>query len=371
MTAFLLAAGILLIALILWDTFETVVLPRMVSRTFRLSRYYYRFSWRLIAWLARKIGPRRRREAILSIHAPLSLLVLLAVWAFFLIFGFALVYEALDHADQAPGHPFTAHVYMSGSTFFTLGIAEQRPETPGARFATITEAGLGFGFLAVVISYLPVLYTAFARREANVSLLSSRAGTPPSATALIERYASNRDFERLRNLLEEWERWSAELLENYVSYPVLAYYRSQQDRQSWLAALTIVLDASSLLQMPVTGSPRWSAGLRSQAELTYSMSVRLIVVLATITNIEAQVEIRRPRSPRVLSSLRKRLAVAGLPLSDSPVDVERLERLLAAYEPDLTGLAERLMLEVPALVVEPDGSEMQPEKTVADAARLV
>src|SRR5439155_1281913 len=123
----------------------------------------------------------------------------------------------------------------------------------------VIEAGVGFGFLALVIGYLPVLYQSFSRREVNITLLDARAGSPPSAEELLRGFGA--DHEELTVLLAEWERWAAEVLESHLSYPVLSYYRSQHDNQSWLAALTTALDASALVMVGIEGACARQAGL--------------------------------------------------------------------------------------------------------------
>jgi Sigma-54 interaction domain len=133
----------------------------------------------------------------------------------------------------------------------------------------VSEAGIGFGFLAGVIGYLPVLYQAFSRREVIISLLDARAGSPPSATELVRRHSQAQGLDALRQLLQDWEIWTAELLESHLSYPVLAYYRSQHSHQSWLAALTTMLDSSALVLAAVPGA------CQHQAQLTFAMA-RLI-----------------------------------------------------------------------------------------------
>ena len=110
------------------------------------------------------------------------------------------------------------------------------------RFLVAIESGMGFAFLALVIAYLPALNQSFSRREVSISLLDARAGSPPTASEMFRRHGHDHGMEALRQLLHEWERWSAELLEGHLSYPVLAYFRSQHDNQSWLAALTAILD---------------------------------------------------------------------------------------------------------------------------------
>ena len=112
---------------------------------------------------------------------------------------------------------FATDLYMSGTTFFTLGLGDVSPGTPVARLVTVVEAGTGFGFLAIVISYLPVLYGAFSQREANISLLDARAGSPPSAGELLRRQGERQNAEALGQYLRDWETWSAQLIRCYVT----------------------------------------------------------------------------------------------------------------------------------------------------------
>ena len=136
-------AGGVLVAVVLWDAFETIVLPRRVTRRVRLTRFFYRATWRPFAASARFVHAGGRREAYLGFYGPLSLLLLLVLWAAALVLGFGLLQYA-----AAPGS-FTTDVYMSGTTFFTLGLGDVAPRGTFARVLTVVESGLGFGFLEI------------------------------------------------------------------------------------------------------------------------------------------------------------------------------------------------------------------------------
>ncbi|MFL5515032.1 MAG: potassium channel family protein, partial [Gemmatimonadales bacterium] len=249
MSALVATASLALIVLVLWDAFEAVLLPRRVTRHLRFSRLYYVNSWTPWAAMARRMPPGKRRNTFLSLFGPLSVIVLIGVWASGLIAGFALLHWSLGSRLLAPNDRagLGTYLYLSGTTFFTLGFGDVTPVDPPGRALAVVESGLGFGFLAVVISYLPVLYQAFSNREVTISLLDARAGSPPTAAQLLTRAARGRKVAALDQFLEEWERWAAEVLESHVSFPMLSYYRSQHDNQSWLAALTAMLDASALV----------------------------------------------------------------------------------------------------------------------------
>src|SRR5262249_26614567 len=186
-----------------------------------------------------------RRNGFLSVFGPLLLLLMLALWAIGLIFGFALLQWCLGAALSGQDHSFLTYLYFSGTTFFTLGYGDLVPTGPAGRALGVFEAARVFAFLAVTLSYLPVLYQAFSRREITISLLDARAGSPPTAGELLRRLAAGRSAAGAAPFLVEWERWAAELLESHLSFPVLSYYRSQHDNQSWVGALTAILATSA------------------------------------------------------------------------------------------------------------------------------
>lgn len=337
------AAGLLLVLLILWEAFETIVLPRRVARRVRLTRLFYRSTW--IPWsaVARRALSGQRREAFLGFYGPLSLLVLLTVWAAGLIFGFALLQWASGSAIQGTEgmSPFGADLYLSGTTFFTLGLGDVTPRTTIARALTVVEAGMGFGFLALVIGYLPVLYQSFSRREVNISLLDARAGSPPTATELLRRHAADGGMDSLRELLREWERWSAELLETHLSYPVLAYFRSQHSNQSWLAALTTILDVSALVLAGV------ETGCQREAQLTFAMARHAVGDLAQVFNASPTQAIPDRLPPPKLVQLRAHLVAAGLQIREGSVADREFAELRALYEPYVLALAGYLSMTIP------------------------
>jgi hypothetical protein len=333
-----LIAGILLVGLVLLDAFETVILPRRVTRKFRLTRIFYRATWGPWASLA-SLAPRKRRDTLLSFFGPLSLLGLLGVWAIGLIFGFALLQTSF-HSPLNPGNPesFGVYLYLSGTTFFTLGFGDVVPLTNLGRALAVLESGTGFGFLALVLGYLPVLYQAFSRREALISLLDARAGSPPTAGELLRREGSDNEFEALRQLLHEWERSSAEIMESHLSYPVLAYFRSQHDNQNWLAALTAILDACALAMLTCAGR------CQQQSRLTFAMARHAVVDLAQVFGAPPKPEI----SSRLTDDQFEWLLDVLPRLSGAPISADRfredLSKLRVLYEPYVIALASHLRL---------------------------
>jgi len=238
--------GIALIFVILMDAFETVVLPRRIKRTFfRISSRFYRKSWRLWIRVGQRIPSANRREGFLAYFGPLAIFPLLGFWALGLIFGFACVQYGLgEHLTLANEKiTFGKVLYLSGETFFTLGYGDITPNNATARALAVMEAGMGFAFLGVVIGYLPVIYNSFAAREIEISLLDARAGSPPSAAEFLSRLGCCPEQMVLDEIFRDWERWCADLLSSHISYPVLVFFRSQHGNQSWLSALTAMLES--------------------------------------------------------------------------------------------------------------------------------
>ena len=338
--------GVSLVLLVLWEGFETIVLPRRVTRRFRFTRFFYRRTWLPWARMVRFVIPERWQETLLSIFGPLSLLLLMSIWVAGLITGFALLYWSIGSSIVMGqgGTGFFIDFYLSGTSFFTLGLGDVVPRNSLARALVVIESGMGFGFLALVISYLPALNQSFARREVSISLLDERAGSPPTASEMLLRNGRERGLEDLKELLHEWERWSAELLEGHLSYPIMAYFRSQHDNQSWLAALSAILDTCSLIMAGLEGS------CRRQAELTFAMARHAVVDLSLVFR-QKPVEPKPSRlPPEKLAELRTLLAERNLKLDDGKAVDQKLAELRHLYEPYVHALALYFRLRIPPWV---------------------
>jgi hypothetical protein len=362
MSVLLTLASVALILLVLVDGFEAMVLPRRVTHPYRFARLFYRCTWRLWGALAGHIRASKWRQTFLSLFGPLSLLTLLALWAAGLILGFGLLHWSLGTALNAgPDAGFGTYLYLSGGTFFTFGFGDVFPVTPAGRALAVVEAGICFGFMAIIIGYLPVLYQAFSAREVTISLLDARAGSPPSAAEFLRRVGTKGNCDAVGPFLVEWERWAAQLLESHLSFPVLSYYRSQHDNQSWLAALTAVLDTCALLLAVVKDAPVY------QAQLTFAMARHVAVDLALV--------FKRPPLPpdpdRVPEGLwvrlREVLSAEGLSLREGPAAAEKLADLRGLYEPFVNALARLLRFDLPPLV--PDKPAVDNWQTTAWARR--
>jgi hypothetical protein len=342
-----LLAGIACLIAVLLDAFKTIILPRRATGRFRITRIFYILTWGPWAWVAQRMQLPRHRETVYSYYGPLSLILLLIVWATGMVVGFALIFHGLGSpfkdAIQAPG--FRTDLYVSGTTFFTLGLGDVTPHSPWSRELTILEAGTGFGFLAVVMGYFPVLYGAFSRREVSISLLDARAGSPPTAAELMIRHSYEGADQALGLLLVEWERWSAELLESHISYPLLCYFRSQHTNQSWISALTAILDTSALLIAGVRGHEA------RQAQLTFAMARHAIVDLAQVFSL-GPVKDAPDRLPQErFDALYDTLCQSGISVCRDGKSLERLRHLRGLYEGYALALSNYLCMPLPPWIV--------------------
>jgi hypothetical protein len=347
------AAGVaaVLILVILWDAFQTIILSRRVSRKFRPTRAFYRLLWTPWRAAAKRIPQGNRKENALMVFGPLSLILLIGLWALGLIVSFALLQWGLGSQVTGPDgrSGFGVDLYMSGTTFFTLGLGDVTPRTTLARALTVFESGMGFAFLALVIGYVPLISQAFSRREVSISMLDARAGSPPTAAQLLRR--NFRDGEEdLRGLFLDWERWSAELLESHVSFPVLSYFRSQHDNQSWVAALTTILDVCALVVARIEDRPM------PTARLTFAMARHAVVDLCAVFGLEPT----PPAVDRLPPAEEKRLegfvAAVGVHFRTDETSVSKFKALRAMYEPYVQALSSFLIMPLPAWVP-PEGAK--------------
>ena len=343
--------ALLLLFIISQDAFEVMLLPRRVQRRIRLVRWFFEVTWSACSGIMRRVPAGERREQLLSLYGPLSMMLLFTIWTVGLILSFGMLEWALD-AGLRPAPSLAGRLYMSGVTFFTLGYGDVVPHTRAARLIAVSEAGAGLGLIAVVISYLPVLYQLFSRRESHVIQLDGRAGSPPTATTMLCRHAEGGGLSSLDGLLREWEVWGSELLESHLSYPVLAYYRSQHANQSWLAALAVIMDTCALVLVGVEALPPL------QARMTFTMARQVLVEMASSFGVAPSRYTGGNRlSHAKYREMEKAFAASGLVWSEGEETEEILAGLRATYEPLLDGLASKLLLPLQGWIAEHDATE--------------
>jgi hypothetical protein len=343
-----LIAGIVCLFAVLLDAFQTIILPRRATGRFRLTRLFYLVTWRPWVFFTKQLHELRKRETAFSFYGPMSLIFLLAMWASGMVLGFALIFYALGSPfnDAAQGAGFRSDLYVSGTTIFTLGLGDVTPNRGLVRGVVILEAGTGFGLLAVVMGYFPVLYSAFSRREVSISLLDARAGSPPTAAELLRRHSYEGGNSALSLLLVEWERWSAELLESHISYPLLCYFRSQHSNQSWISALTAMLDTSALL---ITGVQGHEA---RQAQLTFAMARHALVDLSQIFSLAPVNRAPDRLPPARYEQLYNLLCLSGINVCRDGQSFERLRDMRALYEGYAEALSTYLCMQLPPWIAD-------------------
>ncbi|HLW94797.1 MAG TPA: hypothetical protein VKS25_05415 [Solirubrobacteraceae bacterium] len=336
-------AGGVIVALMLLEIFLAFLLPRRVKRDPLLARrvaiYLFR-PWRAVA----RALPEHTGDTLLGMYGPFGLLLDLALWVALLMFGYACMQWA-DGSHLAAGGrgvEFGRDIYYSAATLVASSPGGLSSHTALARALQVLEAATGLAVLTIVISYLPSLYQAFSRRETTVSQLDARAGSPPSAGRLVVRAATRAGWAGVNDYLRGWEEWSAELMETHLSYPTLAYFRSQHVNQNWLAALCTILDASALA---VAAAPQGSV---EEARFTFAISRHAIADLAYTFRVHPTAEPAERLPPADFEALLEELRHSGVELGGTPeVISERLGRFRKLYEPYAQVLSERLELKLP------------------------
>jgi hypothetical protein len=188
------------------------------------------------------------------------------------------------------------------------------------------------------------MYSAFAQREIEISLMDARAGSPPTAVEFLRRAPATGDHQLCDTLLVAWERWAAQLLETHISYPQLAYYRSQHSNQSWLGTLVAILDSTSLLLA------RSGAAAAAEAHLTFAMARHALVDITQIFVPHFKPGARDRLTPEDLRSIWTQV-MDGIVNPPSEAEFEnRLAELRLLYEPYAQALAAYLLFELPPWV---------------------
>jgi hypothetical protein len=254
------ALGVFLVGLTLVDVFQSIVVPRRAPRSGPGS-LLVRALWQVWQPLADRAGSPDRREGVLASFGALAVILLLVFWLGSLILGYGLILYALRAQVKPPPENLFSAMYFGGTSMLTIGFGDIAPTGGLARLVTLVAAATGLGLFALVISFLFTLYGGFTRREVAVVSLEAAAGAPPSGITLLESYALGGILDDLPRLFEAWQAWAAEILDSHLAYPVLAYFRSSHDNDSWISSLGAVMDASTLVLTTIEGGPKGWAKL--------------------------------------------------------------------------------------------------------------
>ena len=323
--------GIAVVAYALNDIFQGVVVPRPTPAQYRLSRLVVLNGWRL--W--RALGLRSRttdgRERMLGTFAPLTLVVLLILWLSVVVLGFGLIFYGLRNELHPLVHDFPTALYFAGTSVLTIGFGDIVATSGLGRFLALVAGGFGLGTIALAISFLFSLYSSFQRREVLVVTLDARAGAPPSGVSLLETTAKYGLDEDLPRLFGEWEKWAAEVLDSHLAYPLLAYFRSSHDNESWVSALGAVLDAATLTLTTLVDGPR------GPAKMMLAMGTHLVEDLARFFRMPGDHDAGVERYE--FEQARERLSASGWRLLSPEESWLAFSRLRMQYASQLNNMA--------------------------------
>ena len=336
------ALGVALVAWVLNDVFNTVILPRPSPARYRPAGLLTRWSWRLWRRYANVQAQPDRREHRLGVFAPAIVMTLLGLWIVLLIIGFSAILLALGDGVSPRLTDLGAAMYFAAISMLTIGYGDYVPVAFGSRLVAVAAGAVGLAIVALTITYLFSLYANFQRREVAVVTLDARAGAPPSGLTLLETCAGFGSEGELEEVFEAWERWAAEVLESHLAYPILLFFRSTHDHDSWVSAIGAILDATTLLLTAVDGGPR------GQARATRAIGSHLVEDIGrSFRFMDRRSADRGPGIERVeFDDARARLGSAGYALvADADASWSAFALSRAEYADALNTLAR--YLEVP------------------------
>ena len=335
-------AGLAIVLLAMNDVFQSVIVPRAVGRRFRMSTYAWRWAWKLWPAFAWKVaaGDEERREDLLAYFAPGMLVSLILLWGFLLVLGFGAIMWGLRGGLAPSIHSFGTAMYFAGTALTTIGFGDVAGRTAGTRFFSIVAGATGLGLFAVLTAYLFALIGSFQARETFVVMLGARTGTPPSGVDLLAVAGYSQTTGQLDQVFFEGQRWTAQLMESHLAYPVLTYFRSSHDYQSWVGTLGTLLDAATLIITTVDGPHAGAARIYFNLgrHATYDLAKYLHVAIESASSGLERAE---------FEAACERLQHAGFVVRDRDVAWERFATMRADYAPQLNALAQ--FFEIPPL----------------------
>jgi len=296
-------AGLITVILTLFSALSTFVLPR--SARSQLNRIVFGLLRRIFEFVLHFAKSFERRDAVMAYYAPIGVMMLVPTWYVLIVLGFTAMYWSLGAGD------WLTAFRLSGSSLFTLGFAN----ADGLVLAVFEfiEAMLGLIMVGLLISYLPAMYSAFARREQVVNMLEVRAGSPPSASEMLLRFHRNQGLEKLSDYWKIWEAWFADIEESHTTLPAMVFFRSPRAENSWVTAAGAVLDAAAITL--------------SAVEIPYEISAALCIRAGFLAfrRIANYFDIPNPQDPHYpdfpicvdraeFDAVIDQLAAAGLPL---------------------------------------------------------
>src|SRR6266540_2460167 len=295
--------GLTTVILTLSSALSTFVLPRAARS--QLNRIVFGLLRRLLNFILHFAKNYPQRDAIMAYYAPIGIMLLVPTWYVLILLGYAAMFWALGIGN------LFAIFRLSGSSLISLGF--DASETLFVTVLVFSEAMIGLILVAMLIAYLPTMYSAFSRREQVVNMLEVRAGSPPSAVEMLLRFHRNHGLDKLSDYWKVWEAWFADIEENHTTLPALIFFRSPRAENSWITAAGAVLDAASITLAAVDIPYEVSAALSIRAGF---LALRRIATYFDIPNPQSP---HYPDHPicvdrKEFDDLLNQLAAAGLPL---------------------------------------------------------
>jgi Ion channel len=323
--------GLLLVVLAIYDLFKSVVLPRPAINKFVLVRQLFFFTWRFWRWVGDRMSQSGRREGWLATFAPIGVLLMFLVWGIAFVLGYGLMIDGFRDEMHPVPVDFWESLYFSAGTLVPLSYGDYIPIGLMARLTTIGESITGVALAALAITLLFSLYESFQRREELVVTLDALAGAPPSGVQLLETAADLNMRDKLVTTFDDWRAWTAAVLESHLAYPILAYFRSSHDNESWISAIGAILDATVLLLSTIEEVPR------GPARLMYGVGSHLVEDLSWFFNFSHVHEVGIERFE--FDQACARLVEAGYTLTDPEMAWAKFSELRSAYAVPLNEMA--------------------------------
>jgi hypothetical protein len=298
------AAGLLLALVTLRDVCDTVIVPGGARGSLKLVRRF--------ALGALPLRKRVWRGGIGVTFAPLVLLAAFVGWMLLLVLAFGLMMHGLRDSFVPPLSNFGDALYAAGSALGTIGIGNGQTIGGPARFVLVAGGLCGLAVMTMAITYLLQVQSNVGQRDTGVLKLTTSAGQPPSALALLERYGGLGLREELANVLRNGRDWCAGVMQSHVSHPSLIYFRSAGTGSGWPAVLGTLVDLTLVIEH-LLDAPE----LRGPAILLREQAAQLAREVSTLADLQPVA----PRSdPAEVAAVCARLRAAGYPVR-AAVDV--------------------------------------------------
>lgn len=353
----ILAGGVVAIALSLTDIFQSVIVPRVPSLRGRIGFYVWRGLWMVWPRAARLLYPRNddARENFLATFAPFALITMLVVWVVVLIFGYGAILWALRNELAPAPRSFWDAAYFAGSSLLTIGFGDIVGRNGPARFISLCAGASGLGVVSIATAFLFAIFGTFQRRESFVVTFAARAGSPPSGVGLFEVAARTETIADLSAVFRQGQDWIATLMESHLAYPVLMYFRSSHDEQSWVGTLGALLDASLLSDTVVAQGPR------GEARICLAIGRHAVHDLAHFFGLSGSAT-RDPEIAReTFDAAYERLACVGIALRPSDEAWDAFTKVRAEYAGPLNAMA--TFFQIPPVQWIGDRARQTPHRT--------